>query len=98
MKNFKLAQARLLELVGDDSDTIIIGCNDRDAAWPDLYQVKLSTGERKLLSLNLNQLSSWVFDQKGQPRFGVHLTDDGGLDGRRETDGRISEVKVMSDE
>ncbi len=80
LKNFKITQARLLELPGGDPDTVIIGSNDRDAAWPDLYQVKLSTGERKLLSLNLNQISSWIFDQKGKPRFGVHLTDDGGLE------------------
>ena len=80
LKGFKITQARLLELPAGDPDTIIIGSNDRNAAWPDLYQFKLSTGERKLLSLNLNQLSSWIFDQKGQPRFGVHMTDDGGLE------------------
>ncbi len=80
LKNFRITQARLLELVGADPDTIIIGSNERDAAWADLYQVKLSTGERKLISLNLNQISSWIFDRQGQPRFGVHLTDEGGLE------------------
>lgn len=80
LKNFKLTQARLLELVGTDPDSVIVGSNDRDAAWSDLYQVKLSTGERKLLSLNLSQISSWIFDPQGQPRFGVHLADDGGLE------------------
>ena len=90
LKNFKLNQARLLQLVATDADTIIIGSNERNEAWPDLYQVKLSTGERQLLSLNLSKISSWIFDQKGQPRFGVHLTDDGGLEVMR-LDGNSSE-------
>ena len=90
LKNFKLNQARLLQLVAADADTIIIGSNERNDAWPDVYQVKLSTGERQLLSLNLSKISSWIFDQKGQPRFGVHLTDDGGLEVMR-LDGNSSE-------
>ena len=31
-----------------DPDTIFVGLNDRDAAWHDVYRVKISTGERTL--------------------------------------------------
>jgi len=56
-------------------DVILIGLNDRDAAWHDLYRVKISTGERTLLRKNDAKIASWIFDNSGELRLAVR-TDD----------------------
>lgn len=48
-----------------DPDVIYVGLNDRDAAWHDLYKVKLSTGERTLVRKNTDKISGWLFDREG---------------------------------
>ncbi|HEX6739246.1 MAG TPA: alpha/beta fold hydrolase [Vicinamibacteria bacterium] len=60
-----------------DPDAIYIGLNDRDAAWHDLYKVKISTGERTLLRKNTEKLSGWVFDLEGQLRLATRSADNG---------------------
>ncbi len=51
------------------TDTIYVGLNDRDKAWHDLYEVKISTGERKLLRKNTDRITGWEFDNKDQLRW-----------------------------
>jgi len=58
-------------------DTIYVGINDRDAAWHDLYKVKISTGERTLLRKNTERIAGWVFDRKGNLRLAMRTTDKG---------------------
>ena len=38
-------------------DVIYVGLNDRDPAWHDLYEVRVSTGERTLLRKNTEKIS-----------------------------------------
>src|SRR4051812_31328830 len=45
-----------------DPDSIYVGINDRDKAWHDLYKVKISTGERKLVSENRDRYQGMIFD------------------------------------
>ncbi|MEI6140598.1 MAG: hypothetical protein WCP85_15120, partial [Mariniphaga sp.] len=54
-----------------DPDAIYIGLNDRDAAWHDLYKLKLSTGERTLIRQNsaTDRITGWVFDWDDQLRL-----------------------------
>ena len=56
-------------------DVILIGLNDRDAAWHDLYRVKISTAERTLLRKNDAKISGWIFDNAGELRLATR-TDD----------------------
>jgi len=60
-----------------DPDTIYVGLNDRDAAWHDLYKVKISTGERTLMRENTDRLTGWVFDLKGQLRLATRAAENG---------------------
>jgi len=60
-----------------DPDTIFVGLNDRDAAWHDLYKVKISTGERTLLRKNTERITAWIFDNQGQLRLAMRTTDSG---------------------
>ena len=59
-------------------NTIIIGLNDRDATYHDVYTVDISTGERKLLIKNEQKVGSWVFDRDGKVRLAYRQMEDGG--------------------
>jgi dipeptidyl aminopeptidase/acylaminoacyl peptidase len=73
----KKVRAIIYSVPRDEPDTIFVGINERDAAWHDLYRVKISTGERTLLRENKERISSWVFDNKGQLRLATRTTEKG---------------------
>jgi len=61
----------LYSLPKNRPDTAYIGLNDRDPAWHDLYELTLSTGERRLIRENTERISRWVFDLEGELRLAV---------------------------
>lgn len=73
----KGARAQILGLPKHDSDLILVGLNDRDAAWHDAYQVRISTGERTLLRKNTERIAGWMFDRNGQLRLALRTTGTG---------------------
>src|SRR5689334_10448037 len=60
-----------------EPDAIYVGMNDRDAAWHDLYKVKISTGERTLLRKNTERITAYVFDLKDQLRLATRSAENG---------------------
>ena len=48
---------------------LYIGLNDRDPRWHDLYELKISTGEKTLVRKNTEQIAGWVFDHAGNLRL-----------------------------
>jgi dipeptidyl aminopeptidase/acylaminoacyl peptidase len=58
-------------------DLIFIGLNDRDKAWHDLYQLRLSTGEKTLMRTNTDRVTEWNFDQDAKLRLAVRTTESG---------------------
>jgi dipeptidyl aminopeptidase/acylaminoacyl peptidase len=58
-------------------DTIYVGLNDRDAAWHDVYKVKISTGERELVRKNTERIAGWDFDLEGRLRLASRVADNG---------------------
>ena len=58
-------------------DIIYIGLNDRDPRWHDLYELRLSTGEKTLLRKNTERIANWVFDHDATLRLAVRLTEAG---------------------
>ena len=73
----KGARAQILSVPKADPDTIYVGLNDRDAAWHDVYTVKISTGERTLIRKNTERIAGWVFDKKANLRLAVRTTEKG---------------------
>ncbi|MCX7562293.1 S9 family peptidase [Xanthomonadaceae bacterium XH05] len=61
-------------------DTILVGMNDRDAQWHDLYRVDLATGERTLVEQNTHQIGSYMADADYTLRFASRARPDGGQD------------------
>jgi dipeptidyl aminopeptidase/acylaminoacyl peptidase len=73
----KNVRAYIFDVPKSDPDAIFVGLNDRDAAWHDLYKVKISTGERTLLYKNTEKLAGYLFDRAGQVRLATRLADNG---------------------
>jgi dipeptidyl aminopeptidase/acylaminoacyl peptidase len=67
----------LYALPRTDPDVLYMGLNDRDAAWHDLYKVKISTGERTLVRKNTERITRWIFDLKDQLRLATRSADNG---------------------
>ena len=60
-----------------EPDAIYVGLNDRDAAWHDLYKVKISTGERTLMRKNTERITAYYFDLKDQLRLATRSAENG---------------------
>ncbi len=60
-----------------DPDLLMIGLNDRDKAWHDLYSLKISTGELKMLHENKDRITSYDFDWDENLRI-LYQTDEKG--------------------
>ena len=65
----KRVRALIYDVPKNEPDAMFVGLNDRDAAWHDLYKVKISTGERTLLRKNTEKIARWIFDNNGQLRL-----------------------------
>lgn len=58
-------------------DLLMIGLNDRDKAWHDLYSLKISTGELKLIHENKDRITGYDFDWDENLRV-LYRTDEKG--------------------
>jgi dipeptidyl aminopeptidase/acylaminoacyl peptidase len=69
-------------------DTVLIGLNDRDRKYVDLYEINYRTGERKLVAQNPGY-SGWVVDRQFRPVFASREKPAGGTEYfRRTADGK----------
>ena len=58
--------------------TIIVGLNDRDATYHDIYKVDIATGKRDLVLENTQKVGFWIFDRDGKLRLAFRQKEDGG--------------------
>jgi dipeptidyl aminopeptidase/acylaminoacyl peptidase len=56
---------------------IVVGLNDRDPSWHDVYRINLETGERELLIENTERIAGWEVDLNGNVRLALRTTNDG---------------------
>ena len=73
----KAVRAFIYAVPRSEPDTIYVGINDRDAAWHDLYKVKISTGERTLVRKNTERITAFYFDLKDQLRLATRSAENG---------------------
>jgi dipeptidyl aminopeptidase/acylaminoacyl peptidase len=88
----KGARAIIYAVPKADPDVIYVGLNDRDAAWHDVYQVHISTGERKLIRQNTERIAGWNFDLAGNLRLAERVADNGDTEILRIDPGRLTKV------
>ena len=88
----KGARAVIYDVPKHAPDLIYVGLNDRDAAWHDLYEVRISSGERKLLRRNTDRISGWMMDLTGRLRLATRTTDSGDTEILQVTDTAFTPV------
>lgn len=79
-------RARIYFVPENTPDTIIVGLNERDASFHDVYKVSISTGNRELICKNTQKIGGYIFDQQGNLRLASRETEDGGTEILRFTD------------
>jgi dipeptidyl aminopeptidase/acylaminoacyl peptidase len=77
---FEATTARVVGISERHPDALLVGMNDRDAQWHDLYRVDLVSGERSLVEQNTQQVGSYVVDADYTLRFATRARPDGGVD------------------
>lgn len=60
-----------------DPDLLMIGLNDRDKAWHDLYSLKISNGQLKMIYENKDRITNYDFDWNEDLRV-LYTTDEKG--------------------
>jgi dipeptidyl aminopeptidase/acylaminoacyl peptidase len=69
LTNFKGVRTQIYAAPKAKPDILYIGLNDRDPKWHDLYELTLSTGEKKLVKKNTERIAGWDFDHDGNLRL-----------------------------
>lgn len=78
--------AQIQEASPQHPGQLLVGLNDRDAQFHDLYRIDLTTGERSLVWQN-DGFAGFVTDSDFRVRFAVRMTADGGAEYLEGTDG-----------
>jgi len=58
-------------------EEIIVGLNDRDPQFHDVYRININSGEKKLVQKN-TEFAGFLIDDNFSVRFGAKFTPDGG--------------------
>ena len=69
-----------------------IGLNDRDPRWHDLYELRISTGEKKLLRTNTENIAAWEFDRDGALRLALRTNAVGDTEILRVDAGGLKQI------
>ncbi len=73
----KKVRAQIFNVPETEPDYIYVGLNDRDPAWHDLYKIRISTGEKTLISENKDRLTGLVFDNTDKMRLALRSLPNG---------------------
>ncbi len=71
-------RAQIYSVPKANPDLIIVGLNDRDPRYHDIYRVDIPSGERVLLRENDEEVGAWVFDNEGELRLAYRQMEGGG--------------------
>ncbi len=77
LTNLKGVRTIIFAVPKSKPDVLYIGLNDRDPKWHDLYELSISSGEKKLLRKNTAEIASWQFDDAGTLRLAERTTKSG---------------------
>ena len=72
-------QAHVMAVSYKFPEEVIVGLNDRDPQWHDVYRLNIITGERSLM-LRHDRFAQVVVDHDHRVRFALAMTADGGME------------------
>jgi dipeptidyl aminopeptidase/acylaminoacyl peptidase len=96
LTGLKGVRVEIFDVPKKNPDVVYIGINDRDKAWHDLYQLKISTGEKTLLHKNTERITDWLFDLDGHARIAARASENGDTEILRVDKDALSKVYSCS--
>ena len=92
-------RAMIIDVPKVTPNLIIVGLNDRRADLHDVYRLNITTGERKLLWKNDQNVAGWTTDLQANLRIAFRQTPDGGSELLRvDGDSLVSFYTATADE
>ena len=85
---FKKTRAEIVGVSNVRKDRILVGLNNRDAKWHDVYSLNLASGKLTLVQRN-DGYAGFLADNDLKLRMALKSRDDGGTDYYRITNGKI---------
>ena len=85
-------RAQIYSVPRNTPDYMIIGLNDRDRRYHDVYRFHIESGEKELLYKNEDEIIGWNVDDDGNLRFATRQTGDGGTEILQYADGAFEQV------
>lgn len=77
LTDFNEVTAQIYQVSDNNHDLLFIGLNNRDKAWHDLYELRISTGALSLLYENKDRIVAYEFDWDDNLRI-YYRTDEQG--------------------
>jgi dipeptidyl aminopeptidase/acylaminoacyl peptidase len=74
----KKVAAQVVEVSYKHPREILVGLNDRDPRFHDIYEINIETGQRKLVEKNTQGFVGYMTDDDFRIRFALRFTPDGG--------------------
>src|SRR3954468_4383743 len=87
---FEKTRVEIVNISNQVKDRILIGVNNHDPKWHDLYSLKLADGSLKQVLQN-DGYASFIVDKQLNPRIATKSRPDGGSDFYRMVDGKVEE-------
>ncbi|MGH7454618.1 MAG: S9 family peptidase, partial [bacterium] len=75
---------------------IIIGLNDRDATYHDVYRINLDTGAKELLIKNTEKVGAYIYDLDGNVRLAYRQLPDGGSEILRIDGDKLTQIYTVT--
>jgi dipeptidyl aminopeptidase/acylaminoacyl peptidase len=92
---FTKTRAEVAGISSRHKDRILVGVNNRDAKWHDVYSLNLATGKLTLVQRN-DGYAGFLADNDLKLRMALKSRDDGGTDYYRITNGKIESKPFAS--
>ncbi len=73
-------RAQIYSLPKNDPDVIMVGMNDRDPRYHDIYKVSIASGDRSMVRENTDDVGFWIFDNQGDLRLAYRSLPGGGAE------------------
>ena len=80
LSEFPTTRAQVVGLSHLHPGSVLVGMNDRDPKWHDLYSVDLATGQRTLVEKNTLEFAEYIVDPDFKVRMASKSRADGGSD------------------
>ncbi len=93
---FQKTRVRLIQVSPDVPDRILVGINNRDAKWHDVYSLDLASGKLTPVLMNTGDYANFLADQKLVIRAASKARDDGGADYYRVVDNKVEATPFES--